>query len=603
MTNGQNPSITNLTQLFHRTLMKYPGGSAYRWFDEQKNSWRACSWADAFRRTCRIRMAFSELTPGQRVALILPNSPDWVCISQAVLSKGGQIVPIIPSTTLERLIHVLKETRPQYLFIDDSLDDEYIRRVSRVLPECQIVSVGTRARQQVVIAMSEWMIADVKAGGETYEARPDDVAFILYSAGKNGIPRGVLITHGCILQQLQQLQLRTELSERDSIFCTEHFSFSYALISTLYLAMQGSACVIFPHSTNLFKDFHRLGATVIIGAPGVFDHYQRAFQADLSKRSHLRLQMFRFMRVISQWRFKSGKWAYATLMLPAVAFFCRALMRQIARRFNGSSLRLKMVVGASASCQFYLDQFCTGGAISAIYGLTEVGPLVAINQQPYCANHIGEFVGGVEWKLDDNGELLLRGGSVASRYISGKAVRKHGWLPTGDRLRRSGDRYYLDGRVDASIRLSTGEYVYPRVIEDQLTKDELFTQVVVLGHGREFLSAMLFLEKSRLAALMPARNTSDSVVELNAYRLRDFLSTRVRLALMRLPHAWQIKDFLVYDQSCLKPEWFDDEGRLMRDMMIDAMHADIVQLYQPPHPDTRNNSRITTRNTASALIR
>jgi long-chain acyl-CoA synthetase len=269
--------------------------------------------------------------------------------------------------------------------------------------------------------------------------------------------------------------------------------------------------------------------------------------------------------------------------------------------------RLRVAVSGGAALPTDVARLLVGMGLPLVegYGLTEAGPVVtATTLEDSLPGSVGRPLHGLDVRLGDNDELLVRSPAVMSGYwnnpeATSEALIADDWLKTGDVAHLHDERIYIEGRLADTIILSTGENINPNVIEDSILRDPLFEQACVIGSGRPCLSALIVLNEERWNALAGKLNidphlpntggSAKHILRQVNGRLTDMPKHGMVRAVYLMREPWTIQDGLLTPTLKIKRKVV--EGRF---------HDEIVALYEQMGQSAQRTSS-TERGTSTDI--
>lgn len=584
-----------LSGLFRERVRRTPDACAYTRYDQQGRCCACNTWAETAALAARWQEAFRRegLQPGERVAVMLRNCLEWVLFDQAALGLGLVTVPLYVNDRPDNFAMIIAATEARLLLIEGVDQWEQIRAVSGRLDSLVRIVTLTRACTEEcdlrLALLADWLpdSAPAYAAGDQ---RPDGLATIVYTSGTTGSPKGVMLSHANILANAYAGISRVAVYPDDLFLSFLPLSHSLERTAGYYVPIMAGASVAHVRSLDqLPDDLAAIRPTIIISVPRVFERVHRKITARLASAPRWQRLMFELTLAVGWRRFLHrqgrGGWSPLCLLWPL-------LDRLVARRVMaalGGRIRLTISGGAPLSGEIARFFISLGLQLLQGYGLTETSPVIAVNSP---ADNRPETVGrplpGVEVKLGDRHELLVRGANVMSAYwrnpdASAAIIDSQGWLHSGDQARIDPDGHItITGRLKEIIVLANGEKVAPAEIEMAITSDRLFEQSLVVGEGRPYLAALVVLNENEwpmlaaslgIAAASPAVLASAQVEQALLERLAPKLAYFPGYARIRRLQAslspWKVQDGLVTATM-----------KLRRQQLLDRYAPDIEKLYE-----------------------
>ncbi|HXJ06988.1 MAG TPA: AMP-binding protein [Candidatus Acidoferrum sp.] len=506
----------------------------------------------------RMHLRRAGLQPGERCALLAPNSARWVAFNLALLAEGVIVVPLYARQSPVELAAMMKDCLPRFLFTSDAALGE---AVARELPP-----QWSNARRLVLF---EEALKDPAAEATLEAPNPrldNELATIIYTSGTSGEPKGVCLNVGNVTHMLACTRERLDLlmgatHEPDRVFHYGPFSFAASWITLLTCLSRESVLTL---STDLIKlaDEIRLASPhYFLNVPTLLERVRRGVEEALSKRAApIRLLYAKAREAWTRNHVGRGR-AGDALWLGLGRKF---IFSKIKERF-GPNIRA-LICGsaplAPETQQFFL---MLGIPVLQAYGLTETTAICTLDDPrvPVEPGYVGTAVNGVEIKIGENEEILVHGPNIFPGYWNRPEetarVLQDGWFHTGDQgeVNVRGN-WRIIGRIKNLIVLNSGHKITPEPIEEKLTGLlPTAQQVVVVGNGRGFLCVLVTgpVEPAEVQAALERVNPE-------------------------LPHYRQIRNFTVLGEK-LTPEsgLLTVMGKLRRDAISARFAAEINAMY------------------------
>lgn len=504
-----------LPAVFRERVKRSPKGCAYRRFDRNDRCCETTNWESTGRLAARWQDALRRegLRAGDRVAVMLRNSLEWVVFDLAALGLGLVTVPLYANDRPDNFTFILKATDARVLLIEGEHQWEQIRESLERLPQLtRIVSVmpcrERHAPHPRRVDLDDWLpdwTGDYAAG----DGEPDALASIVYTSGTTGHPKGVMLSHRNLLANAHACLARVPVYTDDLFLSFLPLSHTLERTVGYYLPMLAGACVAHVRSLErLPEDLTAVGPTIIVCVPLIFERIYKRVNARLATAPAWRRRLFDLAVAVGRRRFLHGQgrgpWSWLFLLWP----WLRKRVAAPVLAALGGRIRLAISGGAPLNPEVAGVFHALGLNILQGYGLTETSPVVSTNTpDDNRPETVGRPLPGVEVKLGEHRELLVRGPGVMLGYwhesaATQAAIDADGWLHTGDQAAIDAEgRITLTGRLKDIIVLSNGEKVPPADLELAIATDPLFDQVMVVGEGRPYLAALVVLNETEWSTL------------------------------------------------------------------------------------------------------
>ncbi|MGD9787183.1 MAG: long-chain fatty acid--CoA ligase [Sulfuricellaceae bacterium] len=493
--------MSNLAALLQQHLAA-PDRVLYRQWRE--GAWRDYNAGAIAALAGRWQQAFRGhgLNPGDRVAIALRNGVDWWAVDLAALGLGLVTVPLYPDDNAENWAWILADSGSRLLVTESPRLLPTLAGLTAGLPT--VVCLQDDATPPAVPArdwlpaQGEFTVVDLPAAA---------LATLVYTSGTTGRPKGVMLSHGNILANVEAVLEVVTLND-DLLISILPLAHMFERTCGYYAPLKAGVPVAAMRSINqLAEDLAELRPTVMIAVPRVFERFLKRIEQALA-RSPLKLALFR-LTVAVGWRRFQGRASFPERALHPL--LRRLMARPLLQRLGGR-LRLPVVGGAPVELRIAKTFIGLGLNLIHGYGLTEASPVVAANREDdNDPATVGRPVKGVEVKVNDAHELLVRGPSVMQGYwnrpdATAAVLDSEGWLNTGDQADLRDGRIAIKGRTKDILVLSNGEKLPPADAETAILDDPVFEQVMLAGEGRPYLVLLAVSRESDEKTLLKRAN-------------------------------------------------------------------------------------------------
>lgn len=586
-----------LAGLLRERIKRTPESVAYRYYLNHEKRWRNLTWREMGRRVTKWQIALRSegLQPGERVAIMLRNSVQWVAFEQAALGMGLVVVPLYVNDRPENILYILQETDSQVLLLEGR---EQWHQLESVIDEAQclrrVVSLHTSINAKIhplVRAKEEWLPSDVMTSGEALEtvaADGDALATIVYTSGTSGRPKGVMLSHLNILSNAHA-GLHVVTIQPDDLFLSFlPLSHMFERTAGYYLPMMAGATVAYSRSiTLLADDLVTIRPTALISVPRIFERVQGKVLAQLEQRPPLAQKLFNTAMKVGwdHFNYEQGraKWQPMFLAWPLLK---RLVADKVMAKLGG---RVRLTVCGGAPLSEGVAKMFIGLGLPMIqgYGLTETSPVISCNRiEKNDPTSVGPLLMNVKAKITDEGELAIRSPGVMHGYWNNSEgtdeVIREGWFHTGDKAMLRNGMLYITGRLKDIIVLSNGEKVPPSDMELAIAQDPLFEQVLIIGEGRPYLVALLVLDPEQWRAFAKKQGVaSDDPASLQAANIEKALVKRVAAKLGEFPGYAQVRRVAAQlEPWSIENEMQTPTLKLKRNRILEHQADDVARIYE-----------------------
>lgn len=587
----------SLGDLFRARVTTTPQAIAYRQYDSASEHWSDCTWLDVANEVGRWQQALTRegLEPGDKLAIMLRNSRDWVIVDQAAIGLGLITVPLYLDDRPDNIAYILEHAEVSLLVVEGKTQWRRLASVLDRLPSVKtIVSLHALEHEDGnpsdprLIAASD-MLFGLEGDWQTQKLQADSLCTIVYTSGTTGRPKGVMLSHRNLLSNAHAASQCASFGVNDSFLSFLPLSHTLERTGGYLLPIVVGASVAFARSIpQLGEDLVTIRPTVLVSVPRIYESIYAKIQAGLTRKSPLARKLFEWTVRVGwrrfEWQQGRAGWSPGLMLWPLLE---RIVAKKVLDRVGG---RIRFAVCGGAPIPPAIARFFIGLGLPVHhgYGLTEASPVVTVNRpEDNIPESIGTVIPGVEVRLGEQDELLVKGPSVMLGYwknpeATAASFDSQGWLRTGDKARiDSNGHVFITGRLKDIIVLGNGEKLPPADMEMAIQLHPLFEQALIVGEGRPFLSALLVLNPEAWAAKAAELDVSaDSDEDLRSRFVERTLLTIVNGQLGSFPGYARIRRLVL-----LREPWTIDNGlltptlKMKRNRIIKSVEGPLEEVY------------------------
>jgi long-chain acyl-CoA synthetase len=481
---------------------------------KKDGAWRDITFRELAARAAETAAALVDLglAPGDRVAILSENRPEWAFTDFGILSAAAVDVPIYGTNLPKQCEYILQNSGAVGVFVSTSAQ---LAKILEVLPNCPAVKfvvpfdpVAPDPKQPLVRAYDDFLAlgrARLEKEPAVVEKRrdlikPDDLASLIYTSGTTGDPKGVMLTHGNFVSNVQAVLRAVPIGPDDVFLSFLPLSHSFERTAGYYVAIHGGARIAYAESIDKVRDnLPEVRPTIMCSVPRLYEKMYAGIREKVQKSSL-------FRRRIGEWAFGVGRaWSEATLagrapgpLLSLQRAIAERLVFAKIREILGGNFRFAVSGGAPLAREIALFFHSLGLIILEGYGLTETSPVISCNRlDALRPGTVGKPVEQVEVKIAADGEILVRGPNVMKGYYrnekaTNEVLEPDGWFHTGDvgEFDAQGFLRITDRKKDL-MKTSGGKYIAPQPIEGAFKTGRWIAECVVIADDRPYPSALL----------------------------------------------------------------------------------------------------------------
>ena len=472
------------------------------------------------------------IRPGDRVAILSENRPEWAYTDQATQLLGGVNVSLYTSLPASQVAYILKDSGAKIFVVSTGIQLRKAKEVFDECPDLQEVITMSEMRGEHPSYVTAW--EDAFSAGKEYWSeradellgiregvRPDDLCALIYTSGTTGNPKGVMLTHHNLCSNAKSALTVVPFGPSD-----HHLSFlplchSFERTAGYTAVMACGAKITYAESIDaVSKNLGEVSPTVLISVPRLFEKMYNLIAKSVDEGSSLKKRIF-------DWSVENGKKAARSLSQKGRVGPVLKIKNALGQKLVFSKLheklggQLRFAVSGGAALPQAIGEFFQAAGITIIegYGLTETSPALTISpiRNPRYGS-VGHVIPGVTvgiQNLSDQtligqlsgddypseltteaGEIVARGPNIMKGYwnnesATNEAIDADGWYHTGDVGRFDDGFLLITDRIKHMIVSRGGKNIYPGPIEEQFTTMPAIDQIIVIGEGREYLTALV----------------------------------------------------------------------------------------------------------------
>ena len=497
------------------------------------------------------------LKRGDRCVLLAPNSIRWVAMDLAVMSEGLIAVPLYARQAPTELVFMMKDCSPALICCGDAtLRDAILQNWPQAPVPILLDDVFDDASQQVVHTTNL----------QAQELADTDPVTIIYTSGTSGEAKGVVLTAGNVGHMLGCTSGRLDAlmenkAGQDRVFHYLPFCFAGSWIMLLTCLLRGSSLTLNTDLTKIAGEMRGVAPDYFLNVPALLERMRKAVDEQLWKTGGMVLNIY--SRAKAAWmRKQEGRAGSADAMWLKLANVI--VFPTIRKKMIGSNLKALICGSAPLSVETQLYFMMLGIPVLQVYGLTETTAICTMDEPANVEpGRVGPAISGIEMKLGENDEIVVRGPNVFPGYWNrpqetAQALR-NGWFHTGDQGEaNSAGNWRIVGRIKNLVILGSGHNIAPEPIEDEVLQNlPAAQQVVLVGNGRGYLSAVV----------------TGAVT-------REHVQATLDMVNPRLPHYKQIRAFLIYSEPfSIENGFLTANGKLKRDLIAARLKNEIEEMY------------------------
>ena len=494
-------NIKNLLELFQHQYQKKNKEDIF--LKSLKRPQKEYSWESVYLNIIKLSEEINKyINKGDRCLLVSENRPEWLISDLSIMLSGGITVPAYTTYTERDYEYIINDCTPSILIISDKT---LYSKIKTIIPKKKFIKKIIFFESiddfdsTFHLNIDEIFEKKISSSKDFFnlDIQRKDIACIIYTSGTQGNPKGVMLSHGGILNNCEgaNLLLKEFISKIPKFLTWLPLSHSYEH-TVQFVQIVVCAQVFYAESIDkLIKNMGDCSPEIMTAVPRFYQNLYQKINSTFAKSKGLKKLLVNQTVILGRKKLNKEK---LLLSESIVNFICEALVRKkIKRQFGGN---LKAFISGGGALDYEVGSFLNAIGLPTLqgYGLTETSPVVSCNSiKDIRVDTVGKPFIGNSVKLANDGEILIKGENVMLGYWKNEEetnkVLKNGWLSTGDIGEFDGEFLKITDRKKDIIITPGGDNISPIKIENDLNKSKYIEQSLVFGDNKPFLVALLVI--------------------------------------------------------------------------------------------------------------
>jgi long-chain acyl-CoA synthetase len=502
--------FNTLTEMFDVVTREFSDIKRPAFLRKIKNEWVGISYSDYrnFVKYFTLGLFSIGIEKEDKVAIISENRIEWTISDMSILTAGAISVPLYPSSTAKQMEYLLNNSETKYIIVSNQLQLNKINKIKSNLPLLQKIIIMNEKSE---IEDGIIKFSDLLRAGEKYsknhtdlfekllqQPKPEDTATIIYTSGTTGEPKGVELTHHNFVFEITVVAQLYGFSPADSSLSFLPLCHVFERTGDYTLFACGTSIAFADSIDTVAENMIEIRPTIIVTVPRLFERIYSKIIKSVENSSETKQKLFYWALEIGKKYAASKRDGLIPLILKTKNMIAdRLVFEQIRAKTGG---RIRFFVSGGAALPREIGEFFEAVRIKITegYGLTETSPIISANRlDKYKFGTVGMPFPGVDVKIADDGEILVRGPLVMKGYFKNpeatkEAINNEGWFHTGDMGHFDSEKFlHITDRKKNIIVSSGGKNIAPQPIENLFLSSKFIDQFILIGDRRQYLSALI----------------------------------------------------------------------------------------------------------------
>jgi long-chain acyl-CoA synthetase len=477
------PPISNIRDMFLKTAQQYSDKIALQY--KQAGFWKPITYGQLRFETEQLASGFAALglAPGDKLAILGDNRPEWAISYLAVACTGIVCVPLDKDLRESEICNILRMSGAKAVLCDDKHLDMILGLRTKLPDLSFVLDMDETRRAEETTAFSELKRLGqerIAAGGKDFDERAvsaDDLLAILFTSGTMGNSKGVMLTHGNVASNIVDARKWVDLRTQDKFLSVLPLHHSYECTDGFLLPLYLGATISYAENLRRFtENLAETHSTAVLGVPILWHTVYKKIEAAMAEKGLWKINLAKKLAAFSEKILRTN--------------IRRILFSKVHEKLGGS---LRILISGGAAIDPVVAKGFRELGIEFLqgYGLTESAPIIAVNRnRAFKDAAAGLPLPSVEIKIAEDGEILARGPNIMKGYYNNpegtREALENGWLYTGDLGYIGTDGFlYIQGRKKSVIVTPAGKKIYPEEVEAEILKSPFISECIVWGQATD----------------------------------------------------------------------------------------------------------------------
>jgi long-chain acyl-CoA synthetase len=563
---GLTVDFNTIATLFENVTRKYEGVDRPALMYKSEDGYKGITYAEFRTRTRNIAYGLASLgiKRGDKVGIISENRPEWVIADMALVQLGVISVPVYPTLMPKQIEFIFNDADVVCALVSNQFQLNKIQKIKYDVPSLKEIIVfngkGIIEEKSVNLLASIYKLGERAFAEdpnflerERKQTKPDDLLTIIYTSGTTGNPKGAMLTHRNLVSNIQSIAPCYPIYDTDTMLSFLPLSHSFERMAGYYTMFACGVTIAYAESVETIGDnIIEVKPTLVTTVPRLLERIHARLLKQIESGSPVK-------QLIFNWALKVGH-AYAeekqsgqpsALLTAENKLADKLVFSKIKERMGG---RIRFFISGGAALGAELGKFYEAVGIRIVegYGMTESSPVISCNRiDDYKFGSVGKAIPGVEVKIADDGEILVRGPNVMRGYWKNKKATDEiidpaGWLHTGDIgiFDQRGFLIITDRKKHIFVN-SGGKNIAPQPIENLFSQSQYIDQMVLIGEKRMFCSALIVPDYEALKAYAKKHHIKYSSLDelINSHEIRKLFDKDINSLQKDLSNYERVRKF------------------------------------------------------------
>lgn len=556
----------HLSVLIHEQARKYGSRTALTFRLFGKNTWESVSWEHFSQRVKQVSNALLELgvRPQDNLAVFSQNCVEYLYTDFGAYGVRAVTIPFYATSSEQQIQFMINDAQVRFVFVGEQEQYNKAHRIFALCPSLERIIIYDRSVRisshdphalyfDDFVALGAGLPRQAEVEALWRAASDDDLCNILYTSGTTGDSKGVQLTYGQYAAALVANDKCVPVTDKDRVINFLPFTHVFERGWSYLCLSEGAELIINTDPREIQESMKQTHPTCMSAVPRFWEKVYQAVKDKIDRSTPMQQKIFRHALEVGRRHnvecLARGKRPSQALALE-YKLIDKTLLRIVRHQIGLVNPNIFPTAGATVSPEVERFVHSVGICMIVGYGLTESLATVSCDHKnkPYTIGSVGRPIDGIDIRISETGEIMLKGPTITRGYYRREAVNaaafdEDGYFHTGDAGYMKNGELFLTDRIKDLFKTSNGKYIAPQMVEAMLLVDKYIDQVVVVADEYKFVSALVVPEFRLLEEYARDHNIKfESREDLCAdKRIHDMMMERVETLQQQLAHYEQVK--------------------------------------------------------------
>lgn len=597
---------SHMSVLVHDLAKKYGEREALIYQDFGGKEWKSLSWNKFSATVKQVSNALLNIgvKEQENIGIFSQNSIQYLFCDFGAWGVRAVTIPFYATSSEQQIQFMINDAKVRFLFVGEQEQYDRARRVVSLCPTLERIivydaMVHISEHDTNAIYFDDFLKLGDKLPRQTEveqrqrEANNDDIANILYTSGTTGDSKGVILTHGQFHAAIIANDECVDVNEHDRVMNFLPYTHIFERGWAILCLSEGATLIVNTHPQEVQQSMRETHPTCMSSVPRFWEKVYQGVMEKIDHASSVQRKLFHHALAVG----RKHNIEYLSLgKKPPIALHLeyellnRTVFSLVRKELGLENAHFFPTAGAAVS--EHVEEFVHSIGLNMIvgYGLTESLATVSCDHlnKPYTVGSVGRPINGIDIRISDEGEILLKGPTITKGYynredLTRQAFTEDGYFCTGDAGYLKNGELFLKERIKDLFKTSNGKYIAPQMIESKILVDKYIDQIAVIADQRKFVSALIIPVYGMLEEYARAHNIAfENREQLCANpQIYAMMKERIDTLQQQLAHYEQVKRFtLLPHQFSMEKGELTNTLKIRRRVLNENYKAEIDKMYE-----------------------